>query len=158
MKTKRSHVILIILALALLFSTGFHPNHVNGGPLQAISGEDGLTMLSSSQSGISFHIEVPWQSLVQKTILENDISYIQLVMSGWQQMSEPGAPALPYLVKTIGAPFGAELSLKVTPGKAANTIDSDVNTHYNNKLRFALIREAARSRALTFFIYVRRCE
>lgn len=118
MKNRRSNWLLLICVLALLFGVGFHPFAVKATEIAQTEGEDGLTLLSSSRSGVNFTVQTPWQDLVQETLQENGITLTQLSMPGLQRMNEPGAPALPYLVRTIGVPFGAELSLNVTPGKA----------------------------------------
>lgn len=80
--------------------------------------ENEVTSLSSTESGVKFEVVVPWESLRQEIIKESVQSYVSIYLPGWSNMSQEGAPALPFMTEAIGVPFGVNLSVKVVPGKA----------------------------------------
>lgn len=76
------------------------------------------SLLSSTETGVKFEIVVPWKSLRQEIIEQAGHSYLGVYLPEWSNMSQAGAPALPFMTQAIGAPFGVNLSVKVVPGKA----------------------------------------
>jgi len=78
----------------------------------------GVKLVSASDSGLVFEVTVPWQSLISQEVQVEGKPYTQITLSGYEQSLEEGAPQVPMLVETIGIPFGVELELEVTPGKA----------------------------------------
>ena len=75
----------------------------------------GVRLLSSTAEGVTYTIEVPWQHVGIDVV---GGQYAQVSLPGWTTTSQAGAPALPMLVQTIGAPFGAEVVVRVEPGQA----------------------------------------
>lgn len=75
-------------------------------------------LLSSSQSGVVFEVVVPWESLIQETVRVDGDAYVRITLPDWANLSQEGAPALPFLTQAIGVPFGVSLSMKVIPGKS----------------------------------------
>lgn len=112
MKRKLQNILLVISVLVLLGS-GIHP---------AVSADTVLTdevnLLSSNSNGVEFEVSVPWQTLQLEVVEVDGASYTYLDLPGWANTSQEGAPALPFATKSIGAPFGAELSIEVIPGGA----------------------------------------
>jgi hypothetical protein len=91
----------------------------NGIPTaQASVQSPAVELVAASESGLVFEVTVPWQSLTLQEIQAEGKNYTQIILPGYLQSLEEGAPQVPMLVETIGIPFGVELELKVTPGKA----------------------------------------
>ena len=118
MKVRRSRLILILSAFALLLSSTFQPARAIDGFSQGIGSEDGLRLLASSPEGIGLQLQVPWQNIQQELITDSGTTYTNLTLPAWERMSQPGAPTLPYKLVTFGVPFGAEISVSVKMGKS----------------------------------------
>ncbi|MGI6740022.1 MAG: C25 family cysteine peptidase [Brevefilum sp.] len=112
MKRELRNMLMVIIVLALLGS-GIHP---------AVSADavltDEVNLLSSNSSGVEFEVSVPWQTLQLEVMEVDGASYTYLDLPGWANTSQEGAPALPFVSQSLGAPFGAELSIEVIPGRA----------------------------------------
>ena len=72
-------------------------------------------LLSSTAGGVTFEIDVPWQSL---SVEAAEGGYVRVALPGWTTTSQAGAPALPALVQAVGVPFGAAVEIAVTAGRA----------------------------------------
>lgn len=100
---------LIICLVLLVFPAGATQ------PAQSLTGpESGARLLSSSESGLVFDVRVPWQQLR----LEPAGRYVHASLPGWPATTEPGAPQLPQWTESIGAPLGAQVRVRVRPGRA----------------------------------------
>ena len=77
-----------------------------------------VKLLSSSGSGVKFEIVVPWKSLDTEIVKADGQSYTSINLPEWSKTSLEGAPALPFMTKAIGVPFGVELSVNIVPGKS----------------------------------------
>lgn len=75
------------------------------------------SLLASTSEGVSFEIRLRWQEIEQEIVNGAEKSYLRLSKAGWALLSQPGEPALPYLVQQIGVPPGVELELRVRPGR-----------------------------------------
>lgn len=105
-KTKFLTVIFVIL-----LCTGFLPS----AKAETRSDNDVL-VLSSDETSFSFEVQIPWQNLNFENVVDENGVFTRVSMPEWELISEPGAPALPYLTKIIGVPFEAEITLEVTTG------------------------------------------
>lgn len=80
--------------------------------------QDEFVLLSSSGLGVKFEVDVPWEHLRQDITNEDGQSFSSISLPEWLNMSREGEPALPFVTKAIGVPFGVNISVKVVPGKA----------------------------------------
>lgn len=124
---KKNHFTLTrwAIALAILFgSLAGSPARgaLNTSSVQPLSsgGVEGVSLLSSSASGLSFTLEMPLENLSRGTFKAQGQVFEALEVGGWERLNEPGLPALPYQTVTFGVPFGAEVSLQVTPGPSSS--------------------------------------
>ena len=122
MRNRKISLLSLIWAMSLLFSTGFHSVQMENLPVSAAGDDDDLRLMSSNAQAVSFHLAVPWEEVSQESISVEGESFTKLEIPGWDQLNEPGAPALPYKVVMIGVPFGADLVIDVKVGKS-RTID-----------------------------------
>ena len=122
MRNKKSSLLLLVWTISLILNTGFRSVQTTN--FQASVGGDGddLRLLNSSAQAVNFHLAVPWEELSQESISVEGDSFSKLEIPAWDQLSEPGAPALPYKVAMIGVPFGADLIIDVKVGES-RTID-----------------------------------
>lgn len=111
MKHQCKSILLVILTAVMCLS--FMGPSVNA----EINIQNKSDLVSSSGSGIKFEVVVPWKSLQQEIIKADDQSYTKINLPDWSNTSLEGAPALPLMTKAIGVPFGADISVKVMPGK-----------------------------------------
>lgn len=74
------------------------------------------SLISSTDHGVRLEVQVDWQLFGQATTTSAGATFSQLSMPGWPVMSNPGQPAVPFLVEQIGIPFGVRPSLRVKPG------------------------------------------
>ena len=118
MKTKHFHWFMVVCVISLLASNGFQSARVTAKSNKGPVSPDSLTLLTSNEDGVSFHIQVPWENLKREEVLDSGTAYTRLALPGWQNMSQQGAPALPYKLVTIGVPFGAKLSVSVQVGRS----------------------------------------
>jgi hypothetical protein len=79
---------------------------------------DGVRLLSATGEGVAFEVAVPWEQLRLETVTAGDKQYVRVWLPGWSATSQPGAPMLPQMAKSIGLPFGAVVSVRVEPGPA----------------------------------------
>ena len=77
-----------------------------------------IQLISSGESGLTFSVAVPWEELAVETTSENGAVYSRVSLPGWAGTSQVGAPRLPMTTGQIGVPFGAGISVEVTPGEA----------------------------------------
>ena len=80
--------------------------------------DDGASVLSATSAAVVFEVITPWQQLSLEPVTAGGKQYVRVSLPGWSATAEAGAPALPSLVEEIGAPFGATISVRVTPGLA----------------------------------------
>ncbi len=101
-------LILAVGLLSLLLSQSF--------PAIAAPREDatpGTNLLASSGSALSFEVSLPAQSLRLEPVLVNGTAYTRVAFPDAAYQAAPGEPALPFLTKMLGAPFGARVSVSV---------------------------------------------
>ena len=122
MRNKKTSLLLLIWAVILIFSTGLPSVQAGSQPASRAGGEDDLHLLKSSSQEVSFHLTVPWQDLSQENVVDESDKFAFVRIPDWDHLREPGAPALPYKLVTIGVPFGAEMVVEVKVGKS-RTID-----------------------------------
>lgn len=90
-----------------------------GTDIQAgLSGSGAVSVTASSDAGISFEVQVPWQQLSVQEVLVGDKTYTSVSLADWLASETPGKPSLPLLTQQIGTPVGVSVEVKVTPGKA----------------------------------------
>ncbi len=75
-----------------------------------------VRLLNTSDAGLTLEVRVPWQQLLAEPVTADGKAYMRVSLEGWSHIAEEGAPALPFTAETIGVPFGAELTVEVTPG------------------------------------------
>jgi len=110
-------------------------------------------LLSSSQSGVVFEVVVPWESLIQETVWVDGDAYVRITLPDWANMSQEGAPALPFLTQAIGVPFGVSLSVKVIPGKSHTVaLSAPVLPEPTQKMEMDLLHEDRVSSNVTHVI------
>ena len=76
------------------------------------------SLLAADGSGVDFVLETSWQDLLLEPVEVDGKSYVRVSFAGWASLSSEGKPALPVYVEQIGVPFGAEVTVEVTPGPA----------------------------------------
>jgi len=77
-----------------------------------------LRVLSSTAAGVTIEVAVPWEQLVLEPVVADGKPYVRVALPGWSANAAAGAPSLPLLTETTGAPLGANVALRVTPGPA----------------------------------------
>jgi hypothetical protein len=77
---------------------------------------DGVGLLSATAEGVAFEVAVPWEELRLEEVTAGDKQYARVSLPGWSATSQRGAPMLPQTVQSVGAPFGAAVSVRVEPG------------------------------------------
>jgi len=107
---KMLRLILVGILVCLVFAAHSTAGAFEDGRDQTIS------LLSSTQESLVFQVTFPRELLSVQEISTDSGSYTRLTIPGWQQISQAGAPMLPYLAEAIGVPFGADVQLMVTPG------------------------------------------
>lgn len=78
--------------------------------------KNSLHLISSSEKGISFEVQVPWQDLDLQELSIEESNYTKVSLTGWEVLGQAGAPELPIMIATFAVPFGVEVSLDVNPG------------------------------------------
>lgn len=111
MKRQCKSILLVLLTAVMCF--GFLGQTANA----EVNFQNQSQLFSSSDSGVKFEVVVPWKSLHQEIIKVDDQSFTSINLPEWSNTSLEGAPALPFMTKAIGVPFGADISVKVVPGK-----------------------------------------
>ncbi len=119
MPLRLEKVLLLILLLSLLAPAGL----AAGQKLDDTGWGDraptrGVRLLSSTDAGLTFEVSVPWEQLRLDPVTEGGKEYVRALLPDWSTSAAPGAPALPLWTQSIGAPFGATLSVEVEPGTA----------------------------------------
>ncbi len=75
------------------------------------------TIAHASGDSITFEVRVPVETMAIKQIeLDNQV-YSVINIPGWSNLSQAGAPQLPFLTEVLGAPFGAKIKVTTMPGK-----------------------------------------
>lgn len=112
MLKKTKIIVLSIMSIVLMLNFLYPARQVES----AQSGE--IEILSSSEQGLKFTINVDWRSL--STALEETEAgaFSEVTLPGWQQSNQPGTPKLPFMTQAFGVPFGVELAVRVVPGKS----------------------------------------
>jgi len=96
-------------------------------------------LLSSSSEGVSFIVQVPFHDLYLKNEKQENTDFVRVSLPPLSKTSHPGAPDLPTITETIAIPFGVELEIQVTPGKAhTRKLDGDVVPVPNQSVEFPL--------------------
>lgn len=112
MLKKTKIIILSMMSMMLLLNFLYPSRQVESAPSSEIE------IFSSSEKGLKFTINVDWNSL-NMVLKETEAgTFSEVTLPGWQQISQPGAPKLPFMTQAIGVPFGVELAVKVVPGKS----------------------------------------
>jgi hypothetical protein len=82
-------------------------------------------LLSSTEAGVTFELDVPWgELLMEPAAVEGPRQgtggkeYVRVSLPGWPTTSQSGAPMLPQMAQPIGVPHGPLLSVQVEPGPA----------------------------------------
>lgn len=84
-------------------------------------------LVRSNEQGISFDVQIDGRSLDIESVLSGGQRFSKVSIPGLGKTFTPGAPELPYIVETVAVPFGIELQITVTPGKAISRyLTSDV--------------------------------
>ncbi|HOV07383.1 MAG TPA: C25 family peptidase propeptide domain-containing protein, partial [Anaerolineaceae bacterium] len=76
------------------------------------------SLLTADESGVDFVLETPWKDLLLEPVEVEGKNYTRISLPDWTSLSHEGKPALPFHVEQIGVPFGAEVTVEVTPGPA----------------------------------------
>ena len=83
--------------------------------------QGGIELISSSEKGISFEVQVPWQEIVLQDVSLDGSTYTKVSLADWIAFGRAGIPELPVMTATFAIPFGVEISLKVSPGTSHST-------------------------------------
>ena len=83
--------------------------------------QGGIELISSSEKGISFEVQVPWQEIVLQDVSLDGSTYTKVSLADWNAFGRAGIPELPVMTATFAIPFGVEISLKVSPGTSHST-------------------------------------
>jgi len=75
-------------------------------------------LVSSSDLGVAFEVQIPWKNLVLETVFIDSREYTRISLPGLMHGSTPQSPEIPIFLENIAVPFGAALQLEVLPGKA----------------------------------------
>jgi hypothetical protein len=108
--------------LFVLLSFGLVLSSWHAGVQAQIETSAQVELQSSSLEGISFEVQVPWELISVELIEEQGQTYTTVNLPGWDTLRQPGAPQLPFLIETLGVPFGVDISIDVIPGDF-HTID-----------------------------------
>ncbi len=76
-----------------------------------------IRRLSATESGVVFEVGVPWAELSLERTTAGGREYVRVALPGWSSTATAGSPELPFLAQAVGAPVGAEITVRVTPGK-----------------------------------------
>ena len=87
-------------------------------PSQGGQNVPAASLLTADESGVDFVLETPWKDLLLEPVEVEGKDYTRVSLPEWMSLSHEGKPALPVHVEQIGVPFGAEVSVEVTPGPA----------------------------------------
>jgi len=110
---KKTKIIVLSMMSIILILNFFYPSiQVESAP----SGE--IEILSSSEQGLKFTINVDWNSLNTELKETETGAFSEVTLPGWQQSNQPGAPKLPFMTQAFGVPFGVEVAVRVVPGKS----------------------------------------
>jgi len=77
-----------------------------------------VSLLTADESGVDFVLETSWKDLLLEPVEAEGKNYTRVSLPDWTSLSQEGKPALPVHVEQIGVPFGAEVTVEVTPGPA----------------------------------------
>lgn len=115
---------LTVLLLVMMMTSGVIPlasAYPASGNLAATilpESRAGIRVISSSNNGLVYELDVPWEEVSLETVTREGISYTQVSLPGWESTSQAGAPLLPDRVDQIAAPFGSTVTVEALPGKA----------------------------------------
>jgi len=114
MQRRLNNILLVIITFTFLLKP------VLPSVSAAMDSSDPINLIASSDHGVEFTVSVPWQSLQHEVVDVDGELYTSLDLPGWANSDQPGAPALPFTSQSIGAPFGAEITVEVIPGRSHN--------------------------------------
>lgn len=112
MLKKTKFFFLSMMSMMLILTLLYPSRQVESAPSNEVE------ILSTTEQGLKFTVNVDWNSL--NTVLKETEAgtFSEVTLPGWQQISQPGVPKLPFMTQAIGVPFGVELAVKVVPGKS----------------------------------------
>lgn len=74
--------------------------------------------IEDNQDSLIFEVDVPWQSIETKQIVRDSHLFTEVSIANWMHTIDSGAPSLPFILKSIGVPIGADVSIQVITGHA----------------------------------------
>ncbi len=105
-----------IYADAAAYPAGYQaPFETSGGTSE---NQRNVEVVGDNANGFRLTVRVPWQDLKLNEVTIGGAVFSEVRLADWVETSKPGTPKLPFITKQLGAPAGAEISLKVTPGKS----------------------------------------
>ncbi len=104
-------IVLIVVSL---------PSAAGAGSLAQPGRAGAVDLLSSSESGLSWLLQVPTDRLAVEPVAVDGETFAAISLAGWGATQQAGAPELPRLVTAIGAPPGAEVRVQALPGAATS--------------------------------------
>ena len=125
-----NRIATLFIVFGFLFQIGIHT------PSSAQSLQE-INILDASSRGVSFVVDVPWEHLSLNPVEIEGTVYLEVLLPGYTAISQPGAPQVPMLTQALGVPFGVDVLVSVSPGKAhTQTLDmpllavpTDIITH-----------------------------
>lgn len=112
---KMMRLVLVGILVCLVFASHSSAGAFKSGTDQTIS------LLSSTQERLVYKVTFPQDQLEIQEVSTAHGIYTRVSVPGWSQISQAGAPMLPYLAESIGVPFAADVQVQVTPG-ASHTL------------------------------------
>lgn len=108
-----STALVLVLVAASVFSPRVGVNAASDGGVHP-----GVTKNLDDTSGVTFTVAVPWDQVTLEPISVDGRTYTKVSLPGWVSSSQPGAPELPMLSQTVGAPFGSDVAVSFNPGQS----------------------------------------
>lgn len=113
----KSGRLISVLVMVLIVTNVITP-HVRASAATDTGLHSGVIKNSDNNTGVTFTVKTPWDQLTLDTTSANGKTYVKVALPGWVSSAQPGSPELPMLTETVGAPFGSDVSVAVTPGEA----------------------------------------
>lgn len=118
-----------------------------------------VQLLSSENESINFEITLPWEEMSLITEAQVGGVYTKVSLPGWEEISQAGAPRLPFITTQIGVPADAEITLKVYPGKAHTTkLEFPVVSAVTQEVLLEPLEEAGLPELLPQSVYVTKAD
>lgn len=112
-----NRIATLFIVCGFLFQSGVHT------PSSAQSLKE-INILEASSQGVSFEVDVPWEKFSLNPVEIDGTAYLEVALPGYMAISQPGAPQVPMLTQALGVPFGVDVVVSVSPGKAhSQTLD-----------------------------------